>query len=73
MIIINPIPGQEANNAMFLLRCGVAVKADNEEEVAVLTESLLNNPVKLAHMRQAALSHGKVNASIDTARLLLEL
>ena len=73
MIIVNPIPGQEANNAKFLLRCGAAVKANNEEDSAVLTESLLNNPVKLAHMHQAALSHGKVHAAIDTARLILEL
>ena len=73
MIIINPIPGQEANNARFLLRCGVAVKANNEEEAAVLAESLVNNPVKLANMRQAALSHGKVRAAIDTARLMLGL
>lgn len=73
MIIINPIPGQEANNARFLLRCGVAVKANNEEEAAVLAESLVNNSVKMANMRHAALLHSKARASIDIARLMLGL
>ena len=72
MIIINPIPGQEAKNAEFLLRHEVAVRARNTDEMALLTEALLRNAGKRAQMRRNALQHGRPNAAFDVARLLLE-
>lgn len=73
MVIINPIPGQESNNARFLLNAGVAVKAKNKEELIILTEELLDNPAKLEQMKNAAKIHSKPNASAEVAKLLLEI
>lgn len=73
MVIMNPIPGQEGNNARFLLNAGVAVKAKNKEELIILTEELLDNPAKLEQMKSAAKIHSKPNASAEVAKLLLEI
>lgn len=73
MLIINPIPGQEANNARFLLNAGVAVKAKNKEETTILTEELLSNPAKLEQMRDAAKTYSKPDAAVEVAKLLLEI
>lgn len=73
LVIVNPIPGQEAKNTEFLLSAGVAVKAKNPLDAAVLIESLLNTPGKLDKMKAAALKHAKPQSAMDTAKLLLSL
>lgn len=71
IIIINPIPGQEAKNTEYLLKEGVAVKADSTLDVAILTEALLSHRSKLEHMRQNARKIAKPNSAVDIARLIL--
>ena len=73
MLIINPLPGQEAMNTKFLLREGVAVKAQTPQDVAVLLEELLYNKDKLKVMREKALSLSRPDSATRTARLILEL
>ncbi|NQT89833.1 MAG: UDP-N-acetylglucosamine 2-epimerase [Candidatus Omnitrophica bacterium] len=73
MIIINPIPGQEAKNTQFLLQQKVAVKADNEEDLAILVENLCYNPSKLEAMRAAASAIGKPESAYNIAKMILEL
>lgn len=73
MVIMNPIPGQEANNARFLLNAGVAIKVKNKEELIIVTEELLNNPVKLEQMRRATKIYSKPDAAVEVAKLLLEI
>jgi len=46
IIFIDPIPGQEAMNASFLLRHHAAVEARSAEETALLAEELLRSPAK---------------------------
>lgn len=72
MIIISPIPGQEAKNTEYLLKEGVAIKADFPRDVGVLTEALLNQPAKLERMRQNAKRIAKPNSALDIAKLILE-
>lgn len=72
MIIINPIPGQEAKNTEYMLKEGAAIKADSPKDIGILTEALLNQPAKLEHMRQNANKIAAPNSSIETARLILE-
>lgn len=71
MVIVNPIPGQEANNAQFLLRHEVAVRARNPTDAVALIGSLLQHPTKLQQMQRAALRLGRPDAALRTARLLL--
>lgn len=73
MIIINPIPGQEANNARFLLTEGACVRAGDVEDVALLVEELITNPYKLLQMKENISRCAKPNAAVDIAKLLLQL
>ena len=71
IIIVNPIPGQEAKNMQFLLGKGIALSARDEEDVAILAQRLLNNPARLNEMSRAAAAYGRPNAAIDLAKLVL--
>lgn len=73
MIIINPIPGQEANNTAYLIEKGAAIKVDSARNIGLAVDDLLANPEKLSRLRECARQIGKPNASIDIARLLLTL
>ena len=72
IIILNPIPGQEAKNAEYLLSEGAAVKADNAADAALLTDMLLGHRSKLEQMRGNAQRIAKPRSSVDIARLILE-
>lgn len=71
MLIINPLPGQEAINTKFLLNQDLALKANNEEELAELIGWLLTNPGKLRQMSQAIARHAKPDSAVKIARMLL--
>lgn len=73
MIIVNPLPGQEAMNTKFLLQEGIALKAGNETELAELIDWLMVNPGKLIQISQKIRLYAKPNASIKTAELILNL
>lgn len=72
MIIVRPIPGQEQKNTEFLLSQGVALRAQDREDIAALVrELLLNNNNKLMEMRARAAEFKKPNAAMDIAELVL--
>lgn len=71
MLIVHPLPGQEAMNTRFLLNEGVAVKAESPEDVAVILGELLYNKHKLADMKRRALSISKPSSATDIARMIL--
>ncbi|MFH0732044.1 MAG: glycosyltransferase [Candidatus Omnitrophota bacterium] len=73
IIIVNPIPGQEAKNTKFLIKHGAAVKAENEAELLALLENLFSMPYKLKAMSAAASKIGKPESSMDIARMILNL
>ena len=73
MIIVHPIPGQEAKNTEFLLQQGVAVRAEDNEDIATLVKELLLNATKLNEMRIRASELKKPNAAMDIARLVLSM
>jgi processive 1,2-diacylglycerol beta-glucosyltransferase len=73
MIIVKPIPGQEANNAAYLTEKGAAIKTDNPDDINFIIEDLLANPAKLKRISESAASISKPNASLEIAKLLLDL
>ncbi len=73
MIIVHPIPGQEAKNTEFLLRQGVVLRADDREDIATLVQELLLNATKLEEMRRRAGELKKPNAAMDIAELVLNI
>jgi processive 1,2-diacylglycerol beta-glucosyltransferase len=73
MIIINPIPGQEAKNSDFLLRHGVAVQAEDANDVMLYVDDFFRNPEKLRKMRAAAVHLGRPRAAAQAAEAILQL
>ena len=73
MIIINPIPGQEAKNTEFLLSQNVAVEAEDANDVMLFVDEFFRNPRKLWQMREAAIALGRPQASDHAAHEILNL
>ncbi|MBI3011476.1 MAG: glycosyltransferase [Candidatus Omnitrophica bacterium] len=73
LVIVNPIPGQEAYNARFLLSHGAAVQAGSPETVRQTVRDLLDNPDRLAGLRRRNVELAHPNAAADIAGLLFEL
>ena len=73
IMIVNPIPGQEANNTAYLTAMGAAIKLDFPQDINLVIDDLISKPEKLSCLRKAAVRISKPNASMDTAKLLLNL
>ena len=73
MIIINPIPGQEAKNTEYLLSQNVAVEAQDANDVMLFVDEFLRDPRKLWAMREAAAALGRPRASDRAAQEILQL
>jgi len=72
IIIVKPIPGQEANNTEFLIGKMAAVKAARVADVGAVIADLLSHPEKLKRLSDAAGRVSKPRASLDIAQLLLD-
>ena len=73
MMIVNPIPGQEAYNARFLQTQGAAVQAGSPQTVRQTVRDLLENPDQLEALRRRNAELAHPTASLDIATLLFEL
>jgi len=73
MIIINPIPGQEAKNTEFLLSQNVAVEAGNANDVMLYVDEFFRNPEKLRRMREAARTLSRPQAADRAAEAILRV
>ncbi len=73
MVIVKPIPGQEANNTAYLTQKGAAIKVDQPETIGRVIEDLFSDPGHLHAMRESAGLISKPLSSLDIARLLLDL
>ena len=72
MVIINPIPGQEEENAEFLVENGVAIWIKKNDNIARALKMLYRNPDKLVSMKQSAIDLAKPDSTGDICRVLLE-
>ena len=70
MVVINPIPGQEAANSDFLLQAGAAIKVNRIEEMSIRVGELLGTK-KLAAMSKAARAVGKPSAARNVCNEIL--
>ena len=73
IVIINPIPGQESKNTEFLLKEGAAIKAENEQDAAILVNNLCSTEIKLEAMKKNAERIAMPYSAINTAKMLLEI
>ncbi|HMD38513.1 MAG TPA: glycosyltransferase [Candidatus Acidoferrum sp.] len=73
MALIEPIPGQEERNADHLLEAGAAIRCNNLPAAAWKIAGLLDNPARLAKMREAARAMAKPTAAAAIAEDALRL
>ena len=72
MVIVDPIPGQEARNTKLLLEKGIAVEVDDVNEVGLKIKELLDSPEEIESMSKAALKYSNVHSAINIAKLVLK-
>ncbi len=70
-VIVNPIPGQEEKNAIYLLEQGAGIWSDNLHTLGFKVRSLLEEPGRLASMRKNALRLARPGAGSSVARFVL--
>lgn len=73
MIIINPIPGQEEENAEFLENKGVGIWIKKNDDVSKILHNLFSNPHKLDKMKENTLSIGNPNSTKDICNILFNI
>lgn len=71
MLIINPIPGQEEENAEFLEQSGVALWLRPSDSVEVVIHNLLNSPKELAKMSENTKKIAKIHSTRDICEIIL--
>lgn len=72
MAILEPIPGQEERNSDHLLEEGVAIRCNDMTTLPYKIDKLLDEPARLAKMRENATKLGRPNAARTIARALIE-
>jgi processive 1,2-diacylglycerol beta-glucosyltransferase len=71
MIIINPIPGQEEENAEFLENKGIAVWIKNSDNPDTVINNLLARPNKLIKMKENTKKLGRPHSAEEICKILL--
>jgi len=71
IIVINPIPGQEEENAEFLEKNGVAIWIKKEDNIQDQLYKILNSEEKLQEMKIKARLLAKKNSTKDICEILL--
>ncbi|HEY9738484.1 MAG TPA: glycosyltransferase [Trichocoleus sp.] len=71
MVIVDPIPGQEEQNADVIAAAGAGVQLRLLEMVAPAVEYLLTHPGRLADMHERALRLGQPRAALSIAEHIL--
>ena len=70
MIIINPIPGQEEDNAKYLEEKGIAVWIRKNDNPQTIINNLLNDNNKLLKMKESAKSLSKKDSTKNICKIL---
>jgi len=73
MIIVNPIPGQEENNTTYLTEKGAAIKVEDPRKINVVVQDMFANPDSLKFLSECGDRISKPNASLDIAKLVLNV
>ncbi len=72
MIVINPIPGQEEENAKFLEEQGVCIWLKKDDDIDSVLTDLFKNPNKLTLMKLNASLLSKPNSTRDICKIIIE-
>ena len=72
MIIINPIPGQEEQNAEFLENAGVGVWLKKNDDIKITLEKFFESKEKLNEMKNNAIKLARPNSIREIIRVLFD-
>ena len=72
ILIINPIPGQEEENAEFLVRNGVAIWIKKEDNIARILKNLYRHPERIEEMRSHIPELAKPNSTQNICEILIK-
>ena len=72
MVIINPIPGQEEENAEFLENKGIAIWIKKKDSPKIVFQELLSSPEKLAQMKENTKQLAKPYSAENICNILLQ-
>ena len=72
MVIINPIPGQEEENAEFLVNSGAAIWIKKNDNIARVLKMLYRKPEKLISMKESTIALAKPDSTADICKTLME-
>ena len=73
MVIINPIPGQEEENAEFLQSSGCAVWLKNCEDAKNILSDILFNYDKLNNMKESSIKLSKQTSTADICKIIFKI
>lgn len=72
LVLINPIPGQEEENAEFLVRNNVAIWIKKEDNIARVLKNIYRHPEKLEEMRANISELAKPNSTKNICDILMD-
>lgn len=72
VVVINPIPGQEEENAQFLVDNNIAIWIKKKDNIARALKNLFRHPEKIEEMRINSNLLSKKNSTYDICKILLE-
>lgn len=70
LIVINPIPGQEEENAEFLENSGCSIWLKKNDEPKKVLYDILNNDIKLQEMKNNSIKLAKQNSTQDICHII---
>ena len=72
IVVINPIPGQEEENATYLEENKVAIWIRKDDNIEEILNNLFSNPDKMQEMKIRARIIAKRNSTKDICNILLK-
>lgn len=71
LLIFNPLPGQEEDNANYLVQTGIAIRAEDEQDLLLKIDSILYDSFSLLSMRQKTKQFQTKTSSLDALAVIL--
>jgi processive 1,2-diacylglycerol beta-glucosyltransferase len=73
MLLYNPLPGQEQDNAQFLVQAGVAMLAENLTDLKAKLLHLLFDPKLLKNMKENTRLLSKKRSTFDALDVIVQM
>ena len=71
LVVINPIPGQEEENAEFLENANCAIWLKKNDDPKLVLSNILNDSIKLEEMKNNSIKLAKQNSTQDICNIIL--